>query len=103
METIIAFCDTGSVFQVPLALNTHKDFTHQKENTNKQTNKQTQIAPGYESDQVLNMMRLPFPSSRRFSSFCVHEQNCYMYNVYLICYGQRIIKFSLSISAIITM
>ena len=68
METIIAFCDTSAqhnymqveasrAFQVPLAINTHKYFTHQKENTNKQT----QIVPGYESDQVLNIMRL-YPS-----------------------------------------
>ena len=69
--------EADRAFQVSLALNTRKVFTHQKENTKKQT----QIAPGYESDQVLNIVRLPFPFSRRFSSFSAHEQKC----IYVIC------------------
>ena len=52
--------------------------------------------------------RLP---GANLASFCAHEQKCYMYNVYLICYGQKlsyklqviIFKFTFTISAIFTM
>ena len=75
--------------------------------------KQRNKAPGYESDQLLNIMGLPFPSSRRFSSFVHMNKNviCTIY-IFNLLWSKNsltgklqviIFKFTFSLSAIFTL
>ena len=65
----------------PKHTHTKTSFTKKKIQTNKHTH--TQIAHGYDSDQVLTLRDYPSRLPGGLASFCAHEQKCYICTMYI--------------------